>query len=130
MELRQPEAVEPAVPGARLLPGRALGVLGRLVAVLHASELPSPPWPARVVHDLTQPVVATGGRMLSYLDHAADQIGTAATNDFVDGPLHTALANRLFAGLQARGFVTLPAPGGRCRRGGREAARGPQSGGA
>lgn len=66
------------------------------------SELPAAAWPASVVHDLTQPVVTTGGRLLSYLDHAADQIGTSATNDFVFGPLHTALRDRLFAGITAR----------------------------
>jgi len=66
------------------------------------SELPASAWPASVVHDLTKPVVKTGGRMLSYLDHAADQIGTAETNDFVSGPLHTLLRDRLFSGLKAR----------------------------
>lgn len=71
------------------------------------SELPAAAWPASVVHDLTQPVVPTGGQLLSYQDHAADQIGTSETNDFVSGPLHAALRDRLFAGLQAR-----PAAGG------------------
>jgi len=66
------------------------------------SELPSPPWPASVVHDLTQPVVLTGGVLKSYLDHAADQIGTSETNDFVSGELHTALGKRLLDGLLAR----------------------------
>lgn len=66
------------------------------------SELPSPPWPPTVVNDLTQPVVLTGGELLSYLDHAADQIGTTASNDFVSGPLHNVLRARLFAGLNAR----------------------------
>jgi hypothetical protein len=66
------------------------------------SELPSPPWPASVVHDLTQPTVREGSERISYLDHAARQIGTSATNDFVFGPLHSALRQRLFAGLQAR----------------------------
>ena len=74
------------------------------------SELPAAEWPASVIHDLTQPVVTTGGRLLSYLDHAADQIGTSATNDFMNGPLHELLRQRLFDALQARpavGQVTL-----------------------
>lgn len=66
------------------------------------SELPSPPWPAGVVKDLTQPVVPVGARHLSYLDEAAEQIGTAATNDFVFGPLHSVLRDTLFTGLKSR----------------------------
>ena len=66
------------------------------------SELSSPPWPASVVHDLTQPVVREGTAMISYLEHAARQIGTDETNDFVSGPLHEALRKRLFDGLAAR----------------------------
>jgi choline dehydrogenase-like flavoprotein len=67
------------------------------------SELPSPPWPASVVNDLTQPVVREGAAMVSYLEHAAKQIGTDATNDFVSGPLHVdVLRQRLFDGLTAR----------------------------
>src|SRR5215207_1115027 len=66
------------------------------------SELPASAWPASVIHDLTQPVVKTGGRMLSYLDHAAEQIGTSEKNDFVSGPLHTLLSDRLLGGLRAR----------------------------
>ncbi|MDQ3693311.1 MAG: DUF1080 domain-containing protein [Chloroflexota bacterium] len=65
------------------------------------SELPSPPWPASVKHDLTQPVLNLGGLNLSYLDDAARQLGTDITNDFVDGPLHEALRQRLFSGLSA-----------------------------
>jgi len=38
----------------------------------------------------------------SYLDTAARQIGIDTTNDFIDGPLHEALLDRLFAGLQGR----------------------------
>ncbi|HEX7979736.1 MAG TPA: family 16 glycoside hydrolase [Gemmatimonadaceae bacterium] len=74
------------------------------------SELPAAEWPASVVHDLTQPVVLTGGRLLSYLDHAADQIGTSKTADFVTGQLHKLLRKRLFGALQARpnaGQLTL-----------------------
>lgn len=64
------------------------------------SELASPPWPAPVVRDLTQPVADLGN--ISYLDQAARQIGTAATNDFISGPLHTVLRDTLFAGLRGR----------------------------
>ncbi len=66
------------------------------------SELPSPPWPPSVVHDLMQPVLKVGNLTLSYLDESARQIGTAATNDFVSGPLHTALRDALFTGLKNR----------------------------
>ena len=66
------------------------------------SELPSPPWPASVIKDLTQPVLQVGTLRLSYLDEAARQIGTAATNDFVSGPLHEVLRDTLFTGLKNR----------------------------
>jgi choline dehydrogenase-like flavoprotein len=67
------------------------------------SELPSPPWPASVVNDLTNPVVREGTAMVSYLEHAARQIGTDETNDFVSGALHDdVLKQRLFDGLTAR----------------------------
>jgi choline dehydrogenase-like flavoprotein len=66
------------------------------------SELPSPPWPATVVRDLTQPVVREGKKMVSYLKHAAKQIGTDEANDFVSGQLHATLRKRLFDGLAAR----------------------------
>src|SRR5215212_954240 len=74
------------------------------------SELPAAEWPASVIKDLTQPVVMTGGVLKSYLDHAADQIGTSETNDFLHGPLHDVLRQRLFGALQARpnaGQLTL-----------------------
>jgi 3-keto-disaccharide hydrolase/GMC oxidoreductase len=43
----------------------------------------------------------------SYLDQAARQIGTAATNDFIFGPLHTEMRKRLFDSLTG----LSPAPG-------------------
>ena len=43
----------------------------------------------------------------SYLNQAARQIGTAATNDFLFGALHTEMSRRLFDGLTA----IPPAPG-------------------
>jgi hypothetical protein len=72
------------------------------------SEVPSPPWPASVVRDLTTPVVLSGSRTLSYLDHAAEQIGTADTNDFVSGALHDTLRGILYAGLAARSAAADP----------------------
>src|SRR6185437_13657378 len=66
------------------------------------SELADPAWPPSVVHDLTQNVLPPGAPVESCLDAAARQIGTSATNDFVFGPLHDALSQRLFEGLQAR----------------------------
>jgi choline dehydrogenase-like flavoprotein len=67
------------------------------------SELRVPEWPQSVVHDLTLPVVREGDSMVSYLEHAARQIGTEATNDFVFGPLHDTLRSRVFNGLTTRG---------------------------
>jgi choline dehydrogenase-like flavoprotein len=97
-----PQAWNQRFPGlAYCLGGRSV-LWGGWSPYFIGSELPSPPWPASVVDDLTQPVVPTGGRLLSYLDHAADQIGTSETNDFIKGPLHTTLRNRLFAALSAR----------------------------
>jgi hypothetical protein len=72
------------------------------------SELPSPPWPATVKHDLTQPVLQLGGQNLSYQDDAARQLGTDITNDFVDGPLHQELRQQLFTGLSALPPGTQP----------------------
>jgi choline dehydrogenase-like flavoprotein len=89
-------------PGlAYCLGGRSL-FWGGWSPYLIDSELPSPPWPASVVHDLTMPVVTSGGRTMSYLDQAAEQIGTADTNDFVSGALHDELRRVLHARLSAR----------------------------
>ena len=66
------------------------------------SELPTTVWPESVVHDLTLPVVREGNTMVSYLEHAARQIGTDASNDFVSGPLHETIRQRLYDGLVAR----------------------------
>jgi hypothetical protein len=89
-------------PGlAYALGGRSL-FWGGWSPYLIDSELPAPPWPESVVHDLTTPVVQSGGRTLSYLDHAAEQIGTAETNDFVRGALHEELRRVLHAGLVGR----------------------------
>jgi choline dehydrogenase-like flavoprotein len=47
-------------------------------------------------------VIPRGKPDKSYLDEAAQQIGTDSTNDFVFGPLNDALRKRLFASLTAR----------------------------
>jgi choline dehydrogenase-like flavoprotein len=66
------------------------------------SELPAGQWPAGVRRDLTTNVLPPGTPTMSYLDEAARQIGSDTDNDFVFGPLHDALRDRLFAGLKAR----------------------------
>jgi choline dehydrogenase-like flavoprotein len=86
-------------PGlAYCLGGRSLFFGGWSPQPLDA-ELPLSPWPVRTVADLKA----------RYFREAARQIGTDETNDFLFGPLHEALRERLFAGLQA-GTVTDAIP--------------------
>ena len=66
------------------------------------SEVADPSWPAGVVTDLTTAVLPAANPTESYLDTAARQIGTDTTNDFVSGPLHGALRERLFTGIGGR----------------------------
>ena len=66
------------------------------------SEIFSPPWPATVRRDLMTPVLPTGSPTESYLDKAAEQIGTKDTNDFINRDLHGELESILFGGLTAR----------------------------
>ena len=66
------------------------------------SELADPSWPASVKKDLTQKVVPANAPVESYLQQAARQVGSDTDNDFVYGPLHTALQQRLFDGLTVR----------------------------
>jgi choline dehydrogenase-like flavoprotein len=66
------------------------------------SELADPSWPANVKKDLTQKVLPPQSPVESYLDAAARQIGTDTTNDFVFGPLHEAMRQRLFEALSGR----------------------------
>ena len=107
-----PQVWNQRFPGlAFCLGGRSL-FWGGWSPYLIDSELASPLWPANVRRDLTQPVLPIGTETLSYLDHAALQIGTKDTNDFVHGPLHDALKNRLFAGLKTRGTSAKPALAG------------------
>jgi hypothetical protein len=90
----------------RRFPGLAFTLGGRSLywggwsPTFIGSELRVPPWPASLVDELTKPLAVNGGE--SYLDQAARQIGTASTNDFVFGPLHSQLRTRLFNGLKAR----------------------------
>jgi hypothetical protein len=62
-----------------------------------------PPWPQQVVDDLTTNVLLPAAPVESYLDEAARLLGTNETNDFVSGPLHTALRTHVFDFLNARG---------------------------
>ena len=66
------------------------------------SELTDPSWPASVLRALKDPVLTHNGGKQSYLEQAADQIGTSVTNDFIHGDLHDALRDRLFEGLKKR----------------------------
>lgn len=98
----------------RQFPGLAYCLGGRSVfwggwsPYLIGSELASPPWPASVVRDLTTDVTTSLGAPASYLKQAADQIGTSAANDFVEGPLHSELRRVLYDGLTDRGAGRNP----------------------
>jgi choline dehydrogenase-like flavoprotein len=66
-------------------------------------------WSPELLPDETQdwPVAADADLRNTYFEQAADQLGTSDTNDFLYGPLHTALRARLRAG--ATGLAnTLP----------------------
>jgi choline dehydrogenase-like flavoprotein len=89
-------------------PGLAFCIGGRSVfwggwsPYFIASEVADPSWPANVVKDLMTPVLPASAPKESYLDTAARQIGTDTENDFVDGPLHLAMRQQLYAALAAR----------------------------
>ena len=55
------------------------------------TEMPISQWPSNVVADLNN----------RYFREAAEQIGVTETNDFIYGPLHEALRQQLFEGLNA-----------------------------
>jgi len=79
-------------PGlAYCLGGRSL-FFGGWSPQLLDSEMPADPWPRQLVDDLNA----------RYFREAAGQIGVNETNDFIHGPLHNALRQRLFEGLQRR----------------------------
>jgi hypothetical protein len=96
-------------------PGLAYSVGGRSLfwggwsPYLIDSEISDPSWPANVRRDLKEKVLPRGSAnpSESYLDEAARQIGTDTTNDFVFGPLHSAMRARLFDRLSAG----VPTPG-------------------
>jgi hypothetical protein len=86
-------------PGLRIcLGGRSLEWGGWSPELLSA-ELAG--WPASVVTALTSsvPVVDRPAPDPCYFQQSAEQIGSADTNDFMYGPLHVALRQRLAAGL-------------------------------
>ena len=88
-----------SVPGgfpglAYCLGGRSLffgGWAPQLLDTATDVEMPHDRWPASVRDELNQ----------RYFREAAEQIGTAETNDFIFGDLQNALRQQLFAGLQA-----------------------------
>jgi choline dehydrogenase-like flavoprotein len=63
------------------------------------AELPSGQWPAALVNELES----------RYFQEASEQIGVSETNDFIHGPLHEALRQRLFDGVMD-GAVTEAVP--------------------
>jgi hypothetical protein len=63
-------------------------------------------WPAQLVDELEKPL-PNGDP--GYFRQAAEQIGTTQTNDFIHGPLHTALRRQLFEGVN-NGLVTDAVP--------------------
>ncbi|MBI3243101.1 MAG: DUF1080 domain-containing protein [Chloroflexi bacterium] len=77
-------------PGlAYCLGGRSL-FFGGWSPQLLDSEMPPDRWPHQVVDDLNA----------RYFREAGEQIGVNETNDFIQGPLHEALRQRLFEGIQ------------------------------
>jgi choline dehydrogenase-like flavoprotein len=62
-------------------------------------EMPDALWPAKVKSDLKA----------RYFDESAAQIGTDSANDFINGPMHLALRQELFAAIKA-GKVTEAVP--------------------
>lgn len=79
---------------AKGFPGLAYCIGGRSLYFggwsprLLPSELPAV-WPAGLVNDLNA----------RYFDQASEQIGTSSTNDFIFGPMHTALRAQLKTGI-------------------------------
>jgi choline dehydrogenase-like flavoprotein len=82
-------------PGlAYCLGGRSVyfgGWSPRLLDTTTDTEMPTDKWPQSVVDDLNN----------RYLDESANQIGTDSANDFIDGPMHQALRQQLFDGINA-----------------------------
>ena len=94
-------------PGLRIcLGGRSLEWGGWSPELLK-EELPD--WPLSVVDAMTKPVLIQGQPAPDpgYFQQSAEQIGSADTNDFVYGPLHTALRSQLANGLKASAASTV-----------------------
>jgi choline dehydrogenase-like flavoprotein len=63
-----------------------------------ASETPLGKWPANVLVELGSPLPdGTPG----YYRQAGEEIGISETNDFIYGPLHSALRSRMFDGINS-----------------------------
>lgn len=97
-----------AFPGlAYTLGGRSI-FFGGWAPELLVSETTT--WPASVLAELRGPL---SNGSASYFRQASEQIGVTETNDFVFGPLHEALRQRLFDGInanQVQGAVPLNSP--------------------
>ncbi|MGH8331928.1 MAG: hypothetical protein ACRES0_16110, partial [Pseudomonas sp.] len=104
-----PMGFNQAFPGLAFCLGGRSVFWGGWSPYLIDSEVADPSWPASVRTDLKTKVLPRGSASPteSYLDEAARQIGSDTDNDFVFGPLHSALSNRLFTGLTA----APPSPG-------------------
>lgn len=95
-----PQAWNQRFPGLAFCPGGRSLFWGGWSPYFIDTELDG--WPKAVTDDLTTPAVPVHNPTRSYLDAAAEQIGTSQTNDFVYGPLHEALGSRLYDGLRSR----------------------------
>src|SRR5215211_8370144 len=79
-------------PGlAYCLGGRSI-FFGGWSPQLLAAEMPADAWPAALVADLNN----------RYFRDASEQTGVNETNDFIRGPLHEALRQQLFDGINSR----------------------------
>ncbi|MDQ3282088.1 MAG: DUF1080 domain-containing protein [Acidobacteriota bacterium] len=96
--------VDPALNFAGLLftvGGRSIAWGGWSPELLHDSkhdEMPN--WPAAAIADLQS----------RYFLEASEQLGVSWTNDFIYGPLHKAIRERLYAGLTRATNATPPPP--------------------
>ena len=94
-------------PGLRICLGDRSLEWGGWSPELLKEELPD--WPTSVVDALTKPVSIQGQATNDpgYFQQSAEQIGSADTNDFIYGPLHTALRAQLAKGLKTSGGTTI-----------------------
>jgi choline dehydrogenase-like flavoprotein len=121
LDVPGPITVDPGVPRAEMwglpwrsdiqfgFPGLAYCIGGRsvffggwspqLLDTQTATEMPSPQWPTTTVDALNN----------QYFGESAEQIGTDQTNDFINGPMHRAIRQQLFDGINA-GSVTGAIP--------------------